>query len=257
MDKKLRIKYFVPSYKRPVRCRTQELYPIVKLVVRESDKDEYIKGGNDIVVVPDKAQGNVCRIKNWILDNFLDNDPDCDAIVIMDDDHKWISRWNGMKREKLTNDEFVEQVENCTQMCIDWGLKMWGMNSLSDKQNYREAAPFLTLGFVGSPFTCHIKGSGLRYDESLSLKEDYDMTLQQISKWGGALRVNFLTYDVNMGMSGSGQTGGCSTYRNMEEEMRQFKLLEKKWGSKVVKRDTRSKRSFDTNPKLYVPLRGV
>lgn len=251
-----KIGYFVPSFKRPVRCKTQENYPIVKLVVRESDKEEYIKSGNDIVVVPDSAQGNVCRIKNYILDNFLDGG-EYDAVVIMDDDHKWISRWNGIKRERLDLESFVEQVENITEMCGDWGLKMWGMNPLSDKQNNREAAPFLTLSFVGSPFTCHLKGSGLRYDERLSLKEDYDMTLQQISKWGGCLRVNFLTYDVNMGMSGTGQMGGCATYRNMDEEMKQFALLQKKWGNKVVQKDKRSKRSFDTNPKLYVPLRGV
>ena len=251
-----KIGFFIPSYKRPVRCRTQQNYPICKMVVRESDREDYIRGGNDIVVVPDSAQGNVSRIKNYILDNFLEVG-DLDAVVIMDDDHKWISRWSGLTREKLDCDEFVEQVDNLTTLCRDWGYKMWGMNSLADKQNYREAAPFMTLAFIGSPFTCHLRGSKLRYSEELSLKEDYDMSLQHIREWGGCLRVNFLSYEVNMGMSGSGQKGGCATYRNGDEELKQFKLLQKKWGSKVVQRDKKSRRSIDTNPKLYVPLRGV
>jgi len=251
----MKVKFYVPSYKRPEKSITQKIYPHVKLVVRESDADEYKANGNDIVIVPDSAQGNVCRIKNYILDNFFDDD--VDAIVIMDDDCRGIFRWEGIKKIKLNPTELIDTVEIMTNMCDEWGFKLWGMSPVADKQSNREGVPFNTLLFVGSPFHCHLKGTKIRYDEDLSLKEDYDITLQHIKEYNGCLRVNFLCYEVKQGMSGSGQVGGCATYRNMEKEIQQFKALQKKWGSQVVKEDKTSKRSMDTNPIIRTGLRGV
>jgi len=251
----MRVKFYVPSYKRPVKSITQKNYPFVKLVVRESDSEEYIKNGNDIVVCPDSAQGNICRVKNWVLDNLFDEETD--VIVFMDDDCSGIFRWEGVKKVKLNTDELLELSENISEMCFDWGFKLWGMSPIPDKSVNREGTPFNTLAFVGSPFHAHLKGTEVRYDESLSLKEDYDITLQHIKECSGCLRVNWLCYDVKQGVSGSGQGGGCATYRNNDKEIEQFRLLQKKWGSKVVRRDRSSKREFDTNPIISVPLKGV
>ena len=57
----MKVKIFAPSYKRPEKSITQIKYPEVKLVVRESEADEYIANGNDIVICPDTAQGNVSK----------------------------------------------------------------------------------------------------------------------------------------------------------------------------------------------------
>lgn len=54
-----------------------------------------------------------------------------------------------------------------------------------------------------------------------------------------------------------GDVGGCSTSRNMVEEKRQFDALRRKWGSDVVRRDRSSKRTYDMNPILRVPINGV
>ena len=251
----MKVKFYAPSYKRPEKSITQKNYPFVKLVVRESDADEYIKNGNDIIICPDAAQGNVCRIKNWMLDNLFDDETDC--IIFMDDDCKGVYRWQDEKRIKLEAGELWESANKAAILCNDWGFKLWGLSPVPDKRNWREGSPFHTLAFIGSPFHGHMKGSGIKYDESLSLKEDYDMTLQHINKWSGCLRVNFLCYEVKQGMSGSGQKGGCATYRNMEREKEQFMALQRKWGSKLIRKDKKSKRSDDWNPLLYIPLRGV
>ena len=60
----MRIKIFAPSYKRPEKSITQITYPFVKLVVRESEAEEYLENGNDIIVCPDQAQGNISRVRN-------------------------------------------------------------------------------------------------------------------------------------------------------------------------------------------------
>jgi hypothetical protein len=244
----MKVKFFSPSYKRPIKSSTQILYPFVKLVVRESDADEYIKNGNDIVIVPDSAQGNLCRIRNYILDNFYD---DCECIVLLDDDCSGILHHIDNEIKIMSGDELIYFCELYSDMCRDWGFNFWGVNCNSDKKSYRESTPFNTLRYIGGPFQAHINND-IRYDENLPLKEDYDMTLQHINKYNGCLRVNFVSYKVKQ----AEQIGGCATYRNLEREKTQFELLQKKWGSKIIKQDIGSKRKFDFNPLMNSGLSG-
>jgi len=218
------------------------------LVVRESDAIEYQENGNDILIVPDSAQGNLCRIRNYILDNFFDSD----CLILLDDDCKGIYRWEKQKKIKLEKDEFMEFCENAAILCNDYNFKFWGLNCIPDKGAYREHTPFGTLQYIGGPFQAHLKNN-IRYDEDLPLKEDYDITLQHIKQNKGCLRINYAFYDVKQ----AEQAGGCATYRNNANEKKQFDLLQKKWGSNIIKFDNTSKRSFDFNPILKVPLKGV
>ena len=245
----MKIKFFAPSYKRPQKSITQKTYPFVKLVVRELEAKEYIENNNDIVIVPNEAQGNLCKIRNYILDNFFD---DADCLILLDDDCKGISRWQDQKNIKMSKDDLLEFAEQMTILCNDFGFKFWGLNCVSDKGAYREHTPFGTLQYIGGPFQAHLKNE-IRYDEKLPLKEDYDITLQHIKKYKGCLRVNFANYDVKQ----AEQVGGCATYRNKKNETEHFELLQKKWGNKIIQKDNKSKRKFDFNPILRIPLKGV
>jgi len=246
----MKVKIFAPSYKRPEKSITQKTYPFVKLVVKESEAEEYRKNGNDIVVCPDSAQGNLCRVRNWILDNLYD---DADCIVILDDDCKGIGRWENQNDIKFNPKEFLEFCESSSILCKDLGYKFWGTNCISDKGAYREYTPFGFLQYIGGPFQAHLKESEIRYDEALPLKEDYDITLQHIKKHKGCLRLNYAHYNVKQ----AEQTGGCATYRNLKKEKEQFFALQRKWGKDIIVRDKVSKRTFDFNPILKVPIKGV
>jgi len=146
----------------------------------------------------------------------------------------------------------MEFCENAAILCNDYNFKFWGLNCIPDKGAYREHTPFGTLQYIGGPFQAHLKNN-IRYDEDLPLKEDYDITLQHIKQNKGCLRINYAFYDVKQ----AEQAGGCATYRNNANEKKQFDLLQKKWGSNIIKFDNTSKRSFDFNPILKVPLKGV
>jgi hypothetical protein len=95
----------------------------------------------------------------------------------------------------------------------------------------------------------------------LPLKEDYDMTIQQLNKYRKVLRVNKFFYDVKQ----SEQAGGCADYRNMDKEKEQLRLLQKKWGSDIVRSDNndrshnlkKKKRQIDYNPIIKVPIKGI
>jgi len=246
----MKVKFYSPSYKRPEKSITQIHFPDVQLVVRESEAEEYIANGNDVVVCPDSAQGNLCRVRNWILDNLFD---DADCIVLLDDDCSRIGRWEEQVQIKFNMGDLSEFAENMANITKDMGFHFWGLNCVTDKGAYREYTPFGTLQYIGGPFQAHLKTSGIRYDEDLPLKEDYDISLQHIHKYGGCLRVNFAHYDVKQ----AEQEGGCATYRNLKKEKQQFFALQKKWGKDVIKRDKGSKRSFDFNPVMKVPIKGV
>jgi len=242
----MKVKIFAPSYKRPQKSITQKNYPSVKLVVKESEADEYIKNGNDIVVCPDSAQGNISRIRNWMLDNLMD---DADCIVLLDDDCKYIGRWSEQNKYKFNNEELLEFVESGSILCKELGYKFWGLNCVTDKGAYTEHTPFGLTQYIGGPFQAHLKDSIIRYDEELPLKEDYDITLQHFLEYGGALRINYAHYEVKQ----AEQAGGCATYRNLEREKDQFFRLQKKWGKDIIKRDKHSARSFDFNPRIRIP----
>jgi len=245
----MKVKFFAPSYKRPEKSITQTTYPFIKLVVKESEAQEYINNGNDIVIVPDEAQGNLCRIRNYILDNLFE---DADCLILLDDDCKGIYRWENQKKIKFEPEELLEFTEQMSILCDELGFKFWGLNCVQDKGAYREHTPFGTLQYIGGPFQAHLKNE-IRYDLDLPLKEDYDITLQHIKKYRGCLRVNFANYDVKQ----AEQAGGCATYRNVQKETEQFELLQKKWGSKIIVKDQKSRRKFDFNPILKVPIKGV
>lgn len=246
----MKIKFFSPSYKRPEKSITQIHYPEVQLVVRESEADQYIANGNDVVVCPDSAQGNLCRVRNWILDNLFE---DADCIVLLDDDCSKIGRWEEQVQIKFNMNDLREFSENMAMITKEMGFHFWGLNCVTDKGAYREYTPFGMIQYIGGPFQAHLKSSEIRYDENLPLKEDYDISLQHIHRYGGCLRANFAHYDVKQ----AEQEGGCATYRNLKREKQQFFALQKKWGKDIIKRDKGSKRSFDFNPVMKVPIKGV
>lgn len=95
------------------------------------------------------------------------------------------------------------------------------------------------------------------------LKEDYDMTLQQLRRHRIALRLNKYFYRVKQ----SEQVGGCATYRNLDKEREQLETLRCKWGARIVRFDfsdrshkgvkSRNAVFIDYNPVIKSPIRGV
>lgn len=246
----MKVEFFAPSYKRPEKALTQKNYPFVTLIVSESEADQYVKNGNHVIVCPDEVQGNLCRVRNWIIDTQM---KDNDCIVLMDDDCGGVNRYQVDKYTKMAPDELEEFAEAMTILTYEFGFKMWGVNPMTGKGAYRDYTPFSTNAYIGGPFQAHMNGTELRYDESLNLKEDYDMTLQQLKAYRGLLRANM----VNLTVRQAEQSGGCASQRNTNEEKRQFNLLLKKWGTKILRTDKSTKRDFDFNPILKSPIKGV
>ena len=245
-----------PSYKRP-KVETLEYLPFCRVYVDGKEADGYFEAnpGADIEVCSDGVQGNLCRVRNYILDNEFKKG--ADVVLIIDDDMKFVARYEpegfyGYNRKIVGKDEFLPFLEKYSRLCKEWGFFFWGLNCTYDATAYRHYTPFSTVSYIGGPFQCHLKNP-IRYDENLPLKEDYDITLQHCNMFRGVLRINGYHYSVKQAM----QAGGCATYRTNPREKEQFEMLQKKWGSKIVKTDKASKRKFDFNPIIHIPIKGV
>jgi hypothetical protein len=242
---------YAPSYKRPDVCKTHKYFPGVTYVVRESEAEEYKKVHDKLWIVPDSAQGNLCKIRNYILDNAKEEN-----VILIDDDIKYFGRWNGNKYRRLDADGFLNMILEGIQLAEDLDIHFWGVNCLADKGAFREYSPFGMCQYIGGPFQAHRKND-LRYDEIIYLKEDYDMSLQVLNKYRKNLRMNMYHYVCEQATL----KGGCAEYRNVEREMEQNQMFRKKWGSKIVKFDTSNKSSkgkkFDINPIIKIPIKGM
>lgn len=257
-----------PSYKRPY-VETLKYLPFCKVYVAPEEYESYLefnyKHKDNIVKCPKGIQGNVSRIRNYILDTEFENG--ADIVCIVDDDLKAIEHFEmsedktyAYEKVKVKAEEFIDFIYRYSMLCYQWGFKMWGVNINSDTMSFRHYTPFSTNSVVLGVFGCFLKGMECRYDEALPLKEDYDLFIQNCNKYRGVLRLNGYYYNCRQ----SEQKGGCTIYRNMEKEKEQFELLQKKWGSSIVRLDTsnkgRSKKNrkyIDYNPIIKIPIKGI
>lgn len=248
----MKIEILSPSYRRAESASTQEYLPACTYVVARSEKKAYESAGRRVIAVPNNVQGNVCRVRNYILANF-------NPVLILDDDIRRFGRWSKQENLKLDTDEAMEFIEHAFILARGFGARMWGMNLLPDKGAYREYTPFAFRSVVLGPVQ-GFTNMDLRYDESLPLKEDYDLSLQVLNKYRRTLRFNMYHYVCEQHTN----VGGCATYRTMDRERDQFLLLQKKWGSDIVRIDTqggqvnqKKRTNWDINPVVRVPIGGV
>jgi hypothetical protein len=249
---------FAPSYKRAIGKSTHKILPDVTYVVSESEKDDYLKSGehNRFWFVPPSAQGNLCRIRNYILDNSKSK-----KILLLDDDHTRFGRWENNKRTVVDTEQIMEFIADMFELCDQGDFKFWGVLPNNDNMSYRNHTPYSLSSYVGGPWQ-GFNDCALRYDENLPLKEDYDMTLQVLNKYRKLLRANYFIYYPKQ----HNNTGGCAVYRNTIREVEQLKLLKKKWGSRIVKDGSkhsigkttnRESATEDINPIISIPIKGI
>ena len=263
----MKISVNCPSYKRPSSAGTLEYLPYCKAWVDKSEVEAYRENypQSEIIGVPDGIQGHgPARVRNYILDTEFKNG--ADVVCLLDDDLSYIERFDvseltgyGYERYKLSPEEVLVFLEKYTILAQDLGAKYWGINLNPDQRCYHHNTPFSTKCMVLGPFSCHLKGTRCRYDETTLFKDDYDMAIQQLNMERVALRVNAYHYICKQ----SENIGGLVMWRNRDREYEETMALIRKWGSHIVKLDTTNKghsdkeQIFDYNPIVKIPIKGV
>lgn len=74
-----------------------------------------------------------------------------------------------------------------------------------------------------------VKPCNLLFDEQLTLKEDYDYTLQHLKKYGNTFRYQKYLFEFEHYKN----KGGAVDYRTEKEEQKNILILKLKWGDKI------------------------
>lgn len=224
----LKILYAVPSHKRPDRVLTLKMFPDCIVFVPESQLEDYKKyiPEEKLVSHPDTIIGLTPKL-NWILDYARENGYD---VMHKFDDDFIMGKWAFGTSEKLTTEEIRELTENLIQMAIDMGTPLYTCLETIDIRKTKANQPFeffspIRTGYYGLV----LKGfEPIHYDERFVLKQDFDIALQVMHKYGRMIvdkRFGFVMDKVG------GNKGGCAMYRTSDKEMESIKMLKKKWGS--------------------------
>ena len=89
------MKIYAPSYKRAKGVKTHKIIEDIIYCVHEFEADDYKKLGYNVEVMPDSIKGNIARVRNYMLDNYIG-----EKGLIVDDDLEAIKRWNEKNPDK-------------------------------------------------------------------------------------------------------------------------------------------------------------
>lgn len=232
----------IPSYKRPGDAPTRIIFPDATLCVHEFEAEAYAEAsGGNIAVIPDALRGNMARVRNWMLEYGYERD---DEVLMVDDDIREFATFYQGERYPVTGTHLSALLADGFRMAREIGARLWGINCAADPRFYHAWKPFGLHNMVLGTFCGHIKNP-IRYDERLSLNEDYDFFLQSLRKYRVVWRFDQYVYQA----SHLGKAGGCGAYRTLAEENDQADIFIKKWGSKIVRFKGR-----DTNPIIKSPI---
>jgi hypothetical protein len=221
------IKIVCPSYKRAGETMTDKIFgKSLTFAVHEFEASEYRKTypKNEIFVIPDEVQGNMAKVRNYIKDMI-----DEKYLVMVDDDIKKMGHFETLQRLPIEN--ISHFLEMGFVLAEDSHTILWGTNITDQRNAYHQQTPFSFFSPILGTFCGHINiDKDLRYDERLSLNEDYDYFLQVIRKYRRAIRYNKYFYIADH----IKKDGGCKEWRTHKKEVKEARLMESKWGKKIV-----------------------
>ncbi len=230
MESKEDYQVYVISSRRSANVRNYPLH--YTWVVREDEVQDYLNAGAINVVVG----GNLMDSRNKALDHAFEQGKIC---VQLSDDlvsaKRLVSQTGARHKdrvfEKLEIDEAVSiLVEEIQQV----SAHLAGVQPTANGMNTNIKKPYKTAAFIIADFIA-VKPTELRFDSRLSLKEDYDYTLQHIKKYRSVLRLENLLLDFKHYTN----EGGAVQYRNEEREQENIHYLKKKWGTLIKDHPTR------------------
>lgn len=251
----MKIKYVVPSYKRPDSISTPKYLKKAVVFVSEIEIEEYRKNYPDVefVAMPKEAQGHGKGVAlNWVLNYSWDEETD--AVIVLDDDIECLNIWK-MRTEpiKVDEDGFYEIIENTVLLAQEFGCGMFGFNATADTIRHHPETPFHLHRISGGQCLGFVRNDGLRFDERFLVNEDIDIQLQSLKKYHKILNIDSHYLTVQQWKN----PGGCQEIRTegKETDRKYRNLLADKWGHRVI---TMNKKQIESvGFTLRLPLEGT
>lgn len=136
------------------------------------------------------------------------------------------------ERASCTWGEAIAELVNTTH-ALD--ARLGGVACTDNLLSYHAARPVSTSAFILGDLM-YIRPCTLLFDERLSLKEDYDYTLQHLTRYGVAARAN----GILASFLHRTNHGGAVATRTAEREEEAIAYLRAKWGTCIRPHPTRA-----------------
>lgn len=212
----------IPSKNRAGKTTTNKILPnIGTFFVPESELHQYSNIKN-IVGVPKEIQG-ITKTRNWILKNTNEK-----WVVFLDDDAKNVG-WTKLdernckmiteKDEGFWAEEFLKAFDLAEQL----GYKLWGVKTEAAPRSVYPYKPIITKTYLTASCMGMVNDGEFYFDEDFKVKEDYEICLRHIVKYGGILGIRYIHWENEHWTT----EGGCKDYRTVEMEKDAIKKLAK------------------------------
>ena len=210
----------VPSKNRAGRTTTNKILPnIATFFVPQREVHQYSNIKN-VQAVPNDVQG-ITPTRNWILKNTNEK-----KVVFLDDDAKNVgyTKLNERKSQKVEiRDEafWFEEFHKAFDLCQQMNYKMWGVKTEAAPRSVYPYKPILTRTYLTASCMGLINDGEFYFDENFKVKEDYEICLRHIVKYGGILGIRYLHWENEHWTT----EGGCKDYRTIDIERQAIKDL--------------------------------
>lgn len=216
----------VISTKRPFNvARMNSLVGAATWYVGEGETSTYTASGS---VVAKESKG-LCAARNQALTDAFERGLPC---VQLSDDLKQVRKMTySMVGKKYVASPILfkrcityilEEMENA-------GARLGGVAPTTNPLNYNPRRPVATSHFIVGDFLVVVP-TILKFDGSMTLKEDYDYTLQHLAKYGVVARCDAILAEFQHYTN----EGGAVDVRTPQREQENIRHLKSKWGSAIV-----------------------
>jgi hypothetical protein len=166
--------------------------------------------------------GTLTQSRNAALDMAFNENKIC--VQLSDDLIKVTTNKNFLAKKQVDIDFAINQLVNVFQKVN--GVYLMGIPPTSND--------FFAKSLISKNTFCigdmlFVKPNDLRFDTSLTLKEDYDYTLQHLNKYQNSFRYQKYLFEFEHYKN----KGGAVDYRTEQEEQKNIKILFAKWGNKI------------------------
>lgn len=202
------------------------------MCVPKSQVAEYrrVVGSDHIWTHPDAVKGLTPKL-NWVLDQFERGPQLIDALVFVDDDITSVQRCFTEKGEPATirEPDLIEAIiESTARLARDLGAFYFGWEASNGALRYYTGLkPFALTGYINGCAMGFMRGHGLRFDERIVAKNDFDIAAANAHRHRLCLKDTRYTFCQKETFTGA---GGQAAFRTLVTEQRDVALLRKKWG---------------------------
>ena len=220
MEKPKNFGIYIPSYKRADTITTHKLLEYYKVVVRESEAEDYARNIpiENIIAVPDHEINSVCKVWNWMIENA----PEDYICTIGDDCPDFYYRLD--TNQKITDPEIItSEIERIAQLTMDLDIG-WGCDTATNVP-WGYDAEFTFKGTTGGINWINRKKLVGRFNEDIGYCCDTDVVFQELLANRIILSPKYLCAG-----GGADKNKGGNSKKSRASMVASFELMKKKWG---------------------------